>query len=112
MLIWADVTKEIFKKFGRFSCLTPWWFPQLLDFDGPWLVRVSKPVAGLVADGLKKVENLMLRDWLLFGNSGVIVTESFKGQGNCGGQVSLSPMRTWSTSPIHWTMARLLHWWS
>ena len=66
--------------------------PSVVRLHGPWLVRVfSKPVAGLVADGLKKVENLMLRDWLHFGNSGVIVTGVIQGAGQLRGASDFVP---------------------
>ena len=78
----------------------------MLDFEGPWLVRVfTKPVAALVADGVKKIENVMLRDWLQFGNSGVIVTGVIQGAARLG---SSSQLNMWTTSRSQPMMGRLL----
>jgi hypothetical protein len=62
-------------KFGGWACITPWLPKGLLQWDGPFLVRILCPeVASLAADGIKRVENLDIKHWVSFGVQGYIVS--------------------------------------
>jgi hypothetical protein len=76
----AAIAEDLRAKFGEVSRLTPWFPPELIDWDGQWLVRmVAPPMATLLADGVKKCEIMPLSDWISWGVQGIIVTAIYQG---------------------------------
>ena len=56
--------REIMTKFGQVSLLLPWMPPEVINWEGSWLVRVvSHLMAALLADGKKKCEILPQSVW-------------------------------------------------
>ncbi len=71
---WAHTAGRIVRKFGDMSPLVPWLPPEMVDWEGPWLLRpLCRPVAALLVDGLKQFEIMAATEWIYWGAQGVMI---------------------------------------
>ena len=68
--------------------------PEMLDWEGKWLVRmVSPPLSQLITDGIKKCEIMPVSDWITWGAQGVIITAIYQGAQEIGNLQQYVPRR-------------------
>jgi hypothetical protein len=75
-----------FKKAKHILPSHPLASPEVIDWDGPWLIRmVSPPMAALIRSGVKKCEIIPVWEWVRWGVQGYIITAIYQGGNECEG---------------------------
>ena len=79
---YGELHQDIMQKFGQVSLLLPWLPPEIINWEGTWLVRVlSHPMAALMAEGVKKCEIMPQATWTSWGVQGIFITAIIQGAG-------------------------------